>query len=58
VGQKINTGGIIIRQKGTKVHAGDGVGLGRDFTLFALRDGIVKFGQKQGRKIVSIVKGK
>jgi large subunit ribosomal protein L27 len=57
-GQKINTGGIIIRQKGTKVHAGDGVGLGRDFTLFALRDGIVKFGQKQGRKIVSIVKGK
>ena len=48
-GQNIKTGGIIVRQKGTKFFAGSGVGLGRDFTLFALRDGVVKFFQKQGK---------
>ncbi|HKZ35728.1 MAG TPA: 50S ribosomal protein L27 [Patescibacteria group bacterium] len=55
-GQNIKTGGIIVRQKGTKFFAGSGVGLGRDFTLFALRDGVVKFFQKQGKKLVSVVK--
>jgi large subunit ribosomal protein L27 len=54
-GQKAKTGMIIIRQKGTQVHAGKGVGVGRDFTLFALIDGVVKFGVKQGKKLVSVV---
>lgn len=42
-GQLINAGTIIIRQRGTKIHPGDNVGLGRDHTLFALVDGTVKF---------------
>lgn len=42
-GQSINAGGIIIRQRGTAVHAGDNVGIGKDHTLFALIDGKVKF---------------
>ncbi len=52
-GQTINAGGIIIRQRGTKVHPGKNVGLGKDFTLFALSDGIVEF-SKKGR-MVSVV---
>ena len=43
---------IITRQRGTKIHPGENVGCGRDFTLFALIDGVVKF-QKEG-KIVSV----
>ena len=54
-GQKIKTGQIISRQKGTLHHPGEGVGLGRDFTLFALKDGIVKFYQKKSRKLVKII---
>lgn len=42
-GQAINAGGIIIRQRGTRVHAGENVGMGKDHTLFALVDGKVKF---------------
>jgi len=42
-GQSINAGGIIIRQRGTSVHPGDNVGMGKDHTLFALVDGKVKF---------------
>ncbi len=42
-GQSINAGGIIIRQRGTSVHPGDNVGMGKDHTLFALIDGKVKF---------------
>lgn len=42
-GQKANAGAIIIRQRGTKFHAGPNVGVGRDHTLFALVDGVVKF---------------
>jgi large subunit ribosomal protein L27 len=42
-GESVITGNIIVRQKGTKFHAGEGVGMGKDFTLFALRDGKVKF---------------
>ena len=55
-GEKVRTGTIIVRQKGSKFHAGDGVGKGRDFTLFALKDGVVEFFQKQGRKLVKVVK--
>lgn len=53
-GQSAKTGMIIVRQKGTKFHAGANVGMGRDFTLFALCDGVVTFLKKQGRKLVSI----
>jgi large subunit ribosomal protein L27 len=42
-GEAINAGGIIVRQRGTKFHPGDNVGIGRDHTLFAKADGIVKF---------------
>ncbi len=42
-GQKVLAGNIIVRQLGTKVHPGSGVGLGRDYTIFATCDGVVKF---------------
>jgi large subunit ribosomal protein L27 len=42
-GQAINAGGIIIRQRGTRVHAGNNVGIGKDHTLYALVDGHVEF---------------
>ena len=45
-GQSINAGGIIVRQRGTKFHPGNGVGIGKDHTLFALKDGVVKFVKK------------
>ena len=49
-GQAINAGGIIVRQRGTKFHPGKNVGCGRDFTLFALTDGVVEFA-KNSRKV-------
>ncbi|MGM0703335.1 MAG: 50S ribosomal protein L27 [Pseudomonadota bacterium] len=56
-GQTVTAGNIIVRQRGTKFHAGSGVGLGRDHTLFALSDGVVKFETKgpKNRKFVSVV---
>ncbi|KKP36020.1 MAG: 50S ribosomal protein L27 [candidate division TM6 bacterium GW2011_GWF2_32_72] len=55
-GQAIQCGQIIIRQRGTKVHPGDGVGRGGDDTLFALKDGVVEFhfGNKK-RQYVSVL---
>ena len=47
-GQQIRAGSILVRQVGTKYHAGENVGMGRDFTLFALIDGVVKF-ERQGK---------
>ncbi len=52
-GQVIKAGGIIIRQRGTKVHPGKNVGCGKDFTLYALKTGTVQF-SKQG-KMVNVV---
>jgi large subunit ribosomal protein L27 len=52
-GQVVSAGSILIRQRGTRIHAGSNVGQGRDFTLFALVDGTVKF-QKDGA-VVSIL---
>ncbi len=49
-GQAINAGSIIIRQRGTRVHAGENVGMGKDHTLFALTDGHVKFAIKGAAK--------
>jgi large subunit ribosomal protein L27 len=48
--QTINAGGIIIRQRGTKFHPGRGVGLGRDYTIFAMVDGTVRF-DRGGRRV-------
>lgn len=54
-GQLVNAGNIIVRQRGTKVHPGNNVGLGKDDTLFALIDGFVKFERlDKTRKKVSI----
>jgi large subunit ribosomal protein L27 len=54
-GEGVRAGNIIIRQRGTKFKPGNGVGLGRDFTIFAVIDGFVKFETvKDGRKQVSV----
>ena len=49
-GQAVRAGNILVRQVGTKFHAGNNVGMGTDFTLFALKDGEVFF-DKQGRRV-------
>ena len=56
-GETVEAGNILVRQRGTRFHAGDNVGLGRDHTLFATAEGTVKFEQKGslGRKYVSVV---
>ncbi|MFQ5593569.1 MAG: 50S ribosomal protein L27 [Anaerolineae bacterium] len=54
-GEAVRTGTIIVRQRGTRIHPGENVGLGRDYTLFALIDGYVKFEPKtRSRKKVSV----
>jgi large subunit ribosomal protein L27 len=47
--QTVISGNIIVRQRGTKLHAGKNVGQGRDFTLYALKDGVVKYDQAHRR---------
>ncbi len=54
-GTKLNSGEIIVRQRGTLIAAGDGVKVGRDHTLYASAQGVVKFGQKLGKKVVSVI---
>lgn len=56
-GQEVTAGSIIVRQRGTRIHAGDNVGVGRDHTLWARVDGVVKFSPhaKGRRKRVSIL---
>ncbi|KAL3158171.1 hypothetical protein ABBQ32_011760 [Trebouxia sp. C0010 RCD-2024] len=54
-GQPIRAGGIIVRQLGTKFHPGVGVGLGNDYTLYALKEGIVSFKQSKYINSVSVV---
>jgi large subunit ribosomal protein L27 len=53
-GQQVTAGSIIVRQRGTRIHPGDGVGKGGDDTLFALRDGTVMFRQSRGRRFATI----
>ncbi len=52
-GEKVNAGTILVRQRGTRIHPGNNVGVGRDYTLFALVDGVVKFepASKNRRKV-------
>ena len=56
-GESVLAGNIIVRQRGTKFHAGNNMGIGKDHTLFALKDGKVQFDVKgpKNRKFVSIV---
>ncbi len=54
-GAKILKGNIIIRQKGTKLFAGQGVSMGNDYTLFAVRDGVVNFKIAKGRRIAEVL---
>ena len=55
-GQTVIPGNIIARQRGTKWHPGDNVGLGKDHTIFSLVDGVVKFGKKKnGKTFISVV---
>jgi len=53
-GQKVTAGMILVRQLGTPIHPGRGVGMGRDYTLFALRDGTVQYSKSRNRNLVSI----
>ena len=53
-GQAVAAWNILVRQLGTRVHAGRGVGMGRDYTLFALRDGTVRYYQSRNQNLVTI----
>ena len=54
-GQVIKVGQIILRQRGAKYKPGKGVGMGRDHTIFAKQDGLVKFSQKHDKTVVNVV---
>jgi large subunit ribosomal protein L27 len=56
-GSAVSAGSIIVRQRGTKIYPGANVKIGGDDTLFATADGVVKFGERRGRKHVSVVAG-
>jgi large subunit ribosomal protein L27 len=53
-GQAVRAGTILVRQRGTRIHPGDGVGRGGDDTLFALVDGHVVYSRRRGRKLASV----
>ena len=54
-GQKVTAGNIIIRQKGTKIKPGKNVSMGKDYTIFSLVSGVVKFRNLLGKKFVEVV---
>jgi len=57
-GQRVHAGTIIVRQRGTRIHPGDNVGVGKDYTLYALIDGVVKFEPtSNNRRKVSVYAG-
>jgi len=53
-GERVRAGNILVRQLGTKFHPGENVGMGRDYTLFALTDGTVEFKQRRNRKLITV----
>ncbi|OGM01866.1 hypothetical protein A2115_00230 [Candidatus Woesebacteria bacterium GWA1_41_8] len=53
-GQKVLSGSVLVRQRGTTFKPGDGVEVGRDHTIFAVKQGVVNIGQKVGRKVISV----
>ena len=55
-GQKVSAGSILVRQLGTRIHPGENVGMGRDYTLYAKIDGVVLYKQKgRDKKVVSVL---
>jgi len=54
-GQVVNSGAIIVRQRGTRIHPGDNVGRGGDDTLYAMVEGTVQYGTRRGRRQVSVL---
>lgn len=54
-GQLVKAGNILVRQCGTKIHPGDNVGMGRDFTLFAKIDGLVKYRKRRNDRIFASI---
>ena len=54
-GQPAINGNILVRQKGTKYHAGKNVKMGKDYTLYAVADGIVKFKKTLGKQVVEVI---
>ncbi len=54
-GQRVTAGAIIVRQRGTRIHPGWNVGRGKDDTLFAKADGVVEYGSRRGRRLVSVL---
>ena len=53
--EQVVAGNIILRQRGTRFHPGENVGLGKDYTIYALKEGTVKFYTNRNRKMVSVV---
>lgn len=53
-GEKVIPGNILVRQKGTLFHPGNGTGMGNDFTIFAVAKGVVNFKTKVGKKIIEV----
>ena len=53
-GEQVTGGEIIVRQRGTRFHPGDGVGLGRDHTIFATRPGVVEFKEARKGRVISV----
>ncbi|MDH3730479.1 MAG: 50S ribosomal protein L27 [Acidimicrobiia bacterium] len=56
-GQTVMAGAILVRQRGTRIHPGGNVGRGKDDTLYAKADGVVKYGSRRGRRLVDVLPG-
>ncbi len=56
-GGAVSAGAVLVRQRGTRIHPGENVGRGKDDTLFATADGVVKHGRRGGRKLVDVLPG-
>ena len=54
-GSAVSAGAIIVRQRGTRFHPGMNVGIGTDDTLFAKSDGVVRFAERKGRKLIDVL---
>lgn len=56
-GQKVTAGNILVRQKGSRFMAGTNVSTGKDFTLFAIANGVVQFRTRNGKQLVDVING-
>jgi large subunit ribosomal protein L27 len=57
-GQTVKTGVVLVRQHGSTILAGDGTRKGRDYTIYSVRDGLVKYFKKLGKKVVTVIETK